>query len=114
MQDPSSPNQKHHEVAAVRNYLTFAARHHQLVTPAQLASQTGTAQSRISLRLDEVNREEHAQGHPLIGAIVMAGDTGRPSAAFLRIARELFGPSEDMQERWRVERDRVWAFDWSA
>ncbi len=99
-------------VVALRSYRTFAAHHRQLVTLIQVTTETGTAKSRISQRLDEVDRREHAAGQPLLGAIVMAGETGRPSAGFLRLARELFGASDDVQARWRLERDRVWAFDW--
>jgi hypothetical protein len=113
MPDSLTQNAPHPEVIAIRSYLTFAAHHRQLVTPAQVVGATGTAKSRLVQRLDELNRLEHATGRPILGAIVTQGSSGRPSAGFLRFAREVWGASTDEQSMWQTERDRVWAFDWS-
>jgi hypothetical protein len=111
MSERASPRAGPHlEVVAVRSYLAFAARHRQLVTAAQVASGTGAAKSRVVQRVDEVTRHEHAQGRPLLGAIVSEGRG--PSVAFQRLARELLGEAQDRHGTWERERDRVWAFDW--
>jgi hypothetical protein len=112
MPDSSIASTPHPEVVAIRDYLMFAARHHQLVTPAQVTDAT-RVKSRVVQRLTELNRLEHASGHPLLAAIVTGTQPDAPSAGFRRLVRELFGESDDLQAFWQAERDRVWAFDWS-
>src|SRR5689334_10258466 len=45
--------------------------------------------SLVGLKLDEVNRIEHAAGRPLLSAVVIAKDTGMPGRGFFACGREL-------------------------
>lgn len=112
MTQSAMPPAPHPDVIAIRRYLTFAAHHRQLVTPAQVVAGSGVVKTRLVQRIDELNRREHADGNPLLGAIVTQGESGRPSPGCLRLLKELFGTTADEQELWRAERDRVWAFEW--
>ena len=90
------------ELAAVRAYLVFAAHHHQSVTANQVAGATHAARSRLLDIFDELNRREHAAGHPLLGAIVVREKAPGPTPRFLTLARELRGADFD----WEAERAR--------
>lgn len=102
----------HSEALAVRGYLVFAARHRQLVSADQVNAGTGVVKSRVAQRVNEVNRNEHAEGRPLLGAIVTSGQPPRPTPGFLTFAREILADADDLQGFWRSQCDAVWAFPW--
>ncbi len=63
--------------------------------------------------LDELNRREHAKGHPLISAIVVSAQSHEPSEGFYKLVEELkLASGRSRRQIWETERDRVWAFDW--
>jgi hypothetical protein len=61
--------------------------------------------------LDEINRAEHAEGHPLLSAVVIGLDSNQPGSGFFKCAREL-GLLEDGDEQafWIAELKRVYEF----
>ena len=115
MPPPSFPDQREHELAAICDYLTFAASHHQVVTGGQVSTAARVSKTRLPQLLDEVNRRAHDWGHPLLGAIVSDGGDLRPSPSFVRAARS-FAPAYGAPDlaQWRTERDRVWAYRWGT
>ncbi|MCC6238305.1 MAG: hypothetical protein IT299_12150 [Dehalococcoidia bacterium] len=103
----------HSEALAIRGYLVFAARHRQLVSAEQVNAGTGVVKSRVAQRVNELNRSEHAEGRPLLGAIVTSGQPPRPTSGFVSFAREILEDADDVQAFWRSQCDSVWAFAWS-
>jgi len=73
---------------------------------------------RIGEKLDEVNRFEHAEDRPLLSAIVISKESGRPGEGFFTCAQELgvyAGEDRDqfwasalkqVHDRWRQEPPR--------
>ncbi len=102
----------HSEVLVIRGYLTFAARHRQFVSVEQIAAGTGVVKSRIPQRVNELNRSEHAEGRPLLGALVASGQPPRPTAGFLSLAREILGGADDVQTFWRSQYESAWTYRW--
>jgi hypothetical protein len=63
---------------------------------------------RIGEKLDEVNRFEHAQGRPLLSAIVISKESGRPGEGFFTCAQELgVYAGEDRDQFWAIQLKRV-------
>lgn len=59
--------------------------------------------------LDFINIAEHHQGGPMLSAIVVSGQTGRPGARFFDTARflEVLDEGEDEESFWKCEVVRV-------
>ena len=101
-------------VPQARKYLGAAAREHRLVPYMEITKALGTGRGYIGQVLDELNRREHAKGHPIISAIVVRADSNESSDGFFKLVEALRPASKGSDERrlWEAERDRVWAFDW--
>jgi hypothetical protein len=57
---------------------------------------------------------EDQQGHPLLSAVAVRQDTGRPGIGFFNVARDLGRHTgHDDISFWKKERDKVWLF-WSS
>ncbi len=108
-----SPTVLERHVAAAREYLTYAARFHQTVDYGDVYRAMGSGRGYISQVLDELNRREHANGRPLLSAIVVSKQGGAPSRGFYTVADELgLYSGGDRHEFWIEERARVWNYDW--
>ncbi len=98
-------------VPVARDYLATAARYHQLVPyGAVLKELRGAGRGYVGQVLDELNRQEHAYGRPLLSAIVVDRAGGRPGEGFFLLVKELRAASGDENAMWEAERDAVWAF----
>ncbi len=75
-------------VPQARKYLVAAARTHRLVPYMEIANVLG-GRGYIGQVLDELNRREHARGHPLISAIVVLAESHEPSDGFFKLVQEL-------------------------
>lgn len=59
---------------------------------------------RIGEKLDEVNRFEHAQGRPLLSAVVVSKEHNVPGGGFFTCAQELgLYDGEDKDDFWTTE-----------
>jgi len=99
-------------VPLARARLAEVARHRGTVNYGDIMNELG-GRGHIGKVLDEVNRREHAKGHPMLSALVVQKDTGRPGDGFWSLVAELF-PSVGRQGFWEAECERIWAFDWNA
>jgi len=67
----------------------------------------------IGKRLDEINRDEHRQGRPMLSAIVVGSESGIPGDGFFKLARCLGKLQEDTREGelgfWEAEKAAVYA-----
>ena len=64
--------------------------------------------------LDEINRYEHREGHPMLSAVVIVQEENKPGEGFFKLARDLgmfFGSDE--LAFWVSELNRVWDY-WSS
>jgi len=71
--------------------------------------------SKLANTLDQINREEHELGRPLLSAVVVQKESGHPGTGFFELARELGKqkPDEDNQIFFTNELKRI--FDvWMA
>lgn len=97
----------------VRLYLVEAARDRRMLHYQELADLVGTNRVYLYQLLDALVRQEHERGRPIISAIVVRRDRGVPGPGFYRIMAELHHTSGEKDlASWRIERERVWAFDW--
>jgi len=95
-----------------RKILVATARDHRLVPYMEMANAHG-GRGYFGQVLDELNRREHAKGHPLISAIVVSAQSHEPSEGFYKLVEELkLASGRSRRQIWETERDRVWAFDW--
>lgn len=63
--------------------------------------------------LDQVNRDEYANGRPLLSAVVVGKSTGYPGIGFFKCVQELLGITvTDNLKYWKEELQRVQEY-WS-
>jgi hypothetical protein len=98
-------------VPGLRKELVQAAREHRLVTYGEVMNRYG-GRGYIGPVLDEVNRREHARGHPMLSAIVVHKGSGMPGEGFWGLISELHPSVAKSKSYWEIERNKVWAFDW--
>jgi hypothetical protein len=65
--------------------------------------------------LDQINRYEHSQGHPMLSSVVVYVDKNRPGDGFFTLARELglYGGGNNEESKisfWTAELRRVHDF----
>ncbi len=65
--------------------------------------------SKLANILDEINREEHRLGKPLLSVVVVQKESGHPGKGFFDLARELGKqkPDEDYRDFFAVELEKV-------
>ena len=65
--------------------------------------------SKLANILDEINKEEHGLGRPLLSVVVVQKESGRPGKGFFDLARELSKqkPHDDNQIFFANERKKV-------
>jgi len=63
----------------------------------------------IGKLLGEISEHEHEQGKPLLSAVIVHKEGGRPGKGFFTLARELelIKPGEDEEAFWSREVERV-------
>jgi hypothetical protein len=98
-------------VPLARAHLAEIARQKRTVNYSDIMNEFG-GRGHIGKVLDEVNRREHAKGHPMLSALVVQKDTGRPGDGFWTLVAELF-PTASLKGFWEAECERIWAFDWN-
>lgn len=81
-----SPEKLETFVPQARRYLVATARDHRLVPYMEMANAHG-GRGYFGQVLDELNRREHAKGHPLISAIVVSAQSHEPSEGVLQTGR---------------------------
>jgi hypothetical protein len=92
------------EIARERGTETYAA----VGWPLGLAMRNPRHRGDLGALLDAIDREEHRRGRPLLAAVVVLAQTGRPSRGFFRNARDLGRPTgEDDAAFWAREVRRV-------
>ena len=67
----------------------------------------------IGKRLDEINRDEHRQGRPMLSAVVVGSESGIPGDGFFKLARK-FGnlvgeTTEARRDFWVKEKAAVYS-----
>ena len=97
-------------VPLARRRLIDLARERRTVYYGEIMKEFGGS-GHIGKVLDEVNRQEHASGHPMLSALVIQKGTGRPSNGFWSLVAELH-PNTGRPGFWEAECERIWAFDW--
>lgn len=73
-------------------------------------SETGLSRSVVGQRLDDINRSEHEQGHPLLSVIVVHKGGTMPGEGFFMCARSLGRYHEGQDRAAFVEREREAVF----
>ena len=97
-------------VPALRARLIEAARSRRVIFYGEIMNDFG-GRGHIGKVLDEVNREQHASGEPLLAALAVLKDTGRPSEGFWTLIEE-FWPGQARSGFWEAECERIWAYKW--
>jgi hypothetical protein len=69
-----------------------------------------TARSAFFQMLDDINREEHCCGRPMLSAVVVNKETGMPGKGFFDLARKLGKCGEDEDLFYKQELEKVQAF----
>ena len=93
----------------VYTYLLEAARNRETITYTELARKVGLYgdMPRLFRILDDINRDGHAAGRPMLSAIVV-GASGMPGKGFFRLARSLsLYRGIDDRKFWQDEVRRV-------
>ncbi len=100
-------------VPLVRKALARAAAQRRLVPYMEIANEFG-GRGYFGQVLDALNRREHDRGNPLLSAIVVSAETGRPSNGFFLLAEELRLIRARSERRlfWEQQRDLVWKCAW--
>jgi len=88
----------------IRNKLIEVANHKGMKTYTEVGNWVGldmsweVARIQIAQLLDSINEDEISQGHPMLSALVIYKDEGRPGPGFFNCARglgKLVGNDED-------------------
>lgn len=106
---------------AIYGELVRVARDHrtttygQLAPLAQLQLDNPADRRRLGEVLGQISQYEHSQGHPMLSAVVIYVNKGRPGDGFFTLAQELdlYGGSkreEDKLAFWIAELKRVHDF----
>jgi hypothetical protein len=102
--------------AEIRQIIIDTAKARQLITYSELTRMLQTAyvhyHSHVLTRLlIDIGSEEHAAGRPILPALVVAKQTGRPGPGYFKLAP---GETEisDPIEEWEQEVQRVYQY-WS-
>ncbi len=105
----------------IRDMLIKVAWHNNTISYSEVGKVVGLdmanpgERSKLANALDEINREEHERGRPLLSAVVVQKESGHPGTGFFDLARELGKqkPDENNQVFFANELQRV--FDaWMA
>ena len=105
----------------IREMLIKVAGHNNTISYSEVGEVAGLdmanpgERSKLANILDEINREEHKHGRPLLSAVVVQKESGHPGTGFFELARELGKqkPDEDNQVFFANELKKV--FDvWMA
>ena len=79
----------------IREMLIKVAGHNNTISYSEVGKVVGLdmanpgERSKLANTLDEINREEHERGRPLLSAVVVQKDTAHPGTGFFDLAREL-------------------------
>lgn len=101
----------------LRQMLITRARDRNMFFYGDLAPKLGLDMSRDADRaeigriLGEVSKHEHANGRPLLSAIVVAKDGGTPGSGFFKLAKELgLFDLGDKDTYWMTEVERIYQY----
>jgi hypothetical protein len=97
-------------VPGLRQRLIEAAKKRQVVFYGEIMNDFG-GRGHIGTVLDEVNRQQHINGQPLLSALAVLKDTGKPSEGFWTLFEELF-PGKPRAGFWEAECERIWSYKW--
>ncbi|MHC4463824.1 MAG: hypothetical protein ACYS30_20690 [Planctomycetota bacterium] len=99
----------------IREMLIKVAGHNNTISYSEVGEVVGLdmanpgERSKLANTLDEINREEHERGRPLLSAVVVQKESQHPGRGFFELARELGKqkPNEDNQIFFANELKRV-------
>ena len=97
-------------VPALRERLIEAARSRSVVFYGEIMNDFG-GRGHIGKVLDEVNRQQHENGQPLLAALAVLKETGKPSEGFWTLFEEL-RPGQSRAGFWEAECERIWDYKW--
>ena len=101
-------------VDRAREELVRVAKKRGMVSYSELmALMDGPGRGYIGQVLDELNKRESTIARPPLSALVLVNGTTRPGEGFFLLMRSLGRTELDDQKLWEIERDAVWAFDWT-
>ena len=94
--------------------LIGVARQRGRITYGRLGNEFGVAPPFRTLihALDRVSRAAHAAGRPMLSAVVVNRETGRPGSGFYLLAWDLGKTVSDEVDFWESEREKVYETDW--
>ena len=101
---------------AVRDRLIEVARNRGLITYGELEPIAELPAVSIgSLILDAISRDEASEGRPMLSAVVVNADTGRPGDGFYRLACEIgrAAKSEPDDAIWMAELEAAYEY-WAS
>jgi hypothetical protein len=105
----------------IRKVLIKAAKQNDTIFYSEVGKVVGLdmsnpgERSKLANILDEINREEHGLGRPLLSVVVVQKESGHPGTGFFELARELGKqkPDEDNQDFFANELRKVFD-EWIA
>ena len=105
----------------IREMLIKVAGHYNTISYSEVGKIVGLdmanpgERSKLANTLDEINREEHGLGRPLLSVVVVQKESGHPGTGFFELARELGKqkPDEDNQDFFANELRKVFD-EWIA
>jgi len=99
----------------IREVLIKAAKQNDTIFYSEVGKVVGLdmsnpgERSKLANILDEINREEHGLGRPLLSVVVVQKESGHPGKGFFDLARELSRqkPDENYQDFFANELGKV-------
>jgi hypothetical protein len=99
------------QLARSGNVITYG----ELAGLVHLQMESLADRNQLSHNLDQINRQEHNQGHPMISAVVVYADKNGPGDGFSNLGTELglYGGSHSKNDKltfWTSELKKVYDF----